>query len=173
MVLQEIRMNLLKKLLLVAIASAGAMGSAQAQTPINLGTLSPTATTRTDFLASGSFADLFNFTLNATHHMFTGSTVKFAPTGVDINQTNVTGLQFQLKDLTTNTVLFTGASLHTDLTPGDTFSMLVTGKADGPLGGGFLLSVAANPEPAEWMMLLCGFVVAGFIARRKMSLVAG
>ena len=168
-------MNLLKKLLLVVIASTGAMGSAQAQTPPdpNLGTLSPTVTTRTDFLASGSFADLFNFTVDATHHMFTGSTVKWAPTGVDINQTNVTGLQFQLKDLTTNTVLFTGDSLHTDLTPGDTFSMLVTGKADGPLGGGFLLSVAANPEPAEWMMLLCGLMVAGFIARRKIGLVAG
>jgi len=166
-------MKLLKNLLVV-IAATGVMGSAQAQVPDpNLGALTPTATTRTDFLASGSFADLFNFTVDATHHMFTGSTVKFAPTGVDINQTNVTGLQFQLKDLTTGAVLGTGASLHTDLTPGDTFSMLVTGKADGPLGGGFLLSVAANPEPAEWMMLLCGFVVAGFIARRKMSLVAG
>ena len=29
------------------------------------------------------------------------------------------------------------------------------------------------PEPADWMQLLCGLVVAGFIARRRTSLVAG
>jgi hypothetical protein len=28
------------------------------------------------------------------------------------------------------------------------------------------------PEPADWMQLLCGLVVAGFIARRRTSLVA-
>jgi hypothetical protein len=28
------------------------------------------------------------------------------------------------------------------------------------------------PEPAEWMQLLCGLVVAGFIARRRTSLLA-
>ena len=30
----------------------------------------------------------------------------------------------------------------------------------------------AMPESAEWMQLLCGLVVAGFIARRRASLVA-
>ena len=30
----------------------------------------------------------------------------------------------------------------------------------------------AMPEPAEWMQLLCGLVVAGFIARRRTSLLA-
>lgn len=37
-----------------------------------------------------------------------------------------------------------------------------------PGGSGF----PAMPEPAEWMQLLCGLVVAGFIARRRTSLVA-
>jgi hypothetical protein len=41
-------------------------------------------------------------------------------------------------------------------------------------GGQFTFSVAAhNPEPAEWMLMLCGLVVAGFIARRKIGLAAG
>jgi hypothetical protein len=30
-----------------------------------------------------------------------------------------------------------------------------------------------NPEPAEWMLLLAGLVGLGFIARRKIGLVAG
>lgn len=37
-----------------------------------------------------------------------------------------------------------------------------------PGGSGF----PAMPEPAKWMQLLCGLVVAGFIARRRTSLVA-
>jgi len=36
--------------------------------------------------------------------------------------------------------------------------------------GGF--GFPAMPEPAEWMQLLCGLVVAGFIARRRTSLLA-
>ncbi len=166
-------MKLLKDLLVV-IAATGVMGSAQAQTPPNLslGTLVPDPTIRTDFGASGtSFADLFTFSIDSTNHIFAGSTTPFAPPGV--TGTSITGLQFVLKD-SMGTVLFTGSSLtDTELTPGS-FSMLVTGKADGLSGGGFRLAVAShNPEPAEWMMLLAGLVVVGFIARRKTRLMAG
>ena len=162
-------MKLLKNLLAV-IAATGAMGSAQAQT--DLGALTPTQSIRTDFGASGtSFADLFTFSVDSTNHIFTGSTTAFAPPGV--TGTSITGLQFVLRD-SMGKELFTGASLiDTALTPGS-FSMLVTGKADGVSGGGFRLAVAShNPEPAEWMLMLCGLVVAGFIARRKIGLAAG
>jgi len=167
-------MKLLKDLLVV-IAATGVMGSAQAQTTppdLNLGTLTPTDTIRTDFGVSGtSFADLFTFSIDSTNHIFTGSTTAFAPPG--ITGTSITGLQFVLKD-SMGGVLFTGTSLtDTELSPGS-FSMLVTGKADGVSGGGFRLAVAShNPEPAEWMLMLCGLVVAGFIARRKIGLAAG
>jgi len=167
-------MKLLKDLLVV-IAATGVMGSAQAQTTppdLSLGTLVPDPTIRTDFGVSGtSFADLFTFSVDSTNRIFTGSTDPFAPPGV--TGTSITGLQFVLKD-SMGGVLFTGTSLtDTELSPGS-FSMLVTGKADGLSGGGFRLAVAShNPEPAEWMMLLAGLVVVGFIARRKIGLVAG
>src|SRR5712664_4906772 len=169
-------MKLLKSLLVgIVTVATGMMGSAQALTPtdLSLGTLTPTATIRTDFGATGtSFADLFTFTIDSANSLhFTGSTTPFAPPGV--TDTSITGLQFVLMD-SMGGVLFTGSSL-TDaaLTPGS-FSMLVTGKADGVSGGGFQLSVAShNPEPAEWMMLLTGLVVVGFMARRKTSLVTG
>jgi len=79
------------KNLLVVIAATGVMGSAQAQTPgniFNLGTLTPTVTATTDAFASGSFLDTFNFTLDATHHIVTGTT----------DSTNVGNLNFQLLD---------------------------------------------------------------------------
>ena len=37
---------------------------------------------------------------------------------------------------------------------------------------GFLFSITDVPEPADWMTLLCGFVVVAFMARRKTSVFA-
>lgn len=38
---------------------------------------------------------------------------------------------------------------------------------------GFRFPLAAMPEPTEWMQLLCGLVVAGFIARRRTNVGVG
>jgi len=155
-------MKLLKHLLVV-IAATGMMGPAQAQTPGNtfdLGTLTPTVTAPTDTFASGSFLDTFNFTLDATHHMVTGTT----------GSSNVGNLQLGLYD-STGALLYTGLNFHTDLTPGSYFTRISGDVITSP--GQFTFSVAANPEPAEWMLMLCGLVMAGFIARRKIGLVTG
>lgn len=155
-------MKLLKKLL-VAFAAAGAMGSTQAQAPDNifdLRTLSPTVMAKTDAFASGSFLDTLNFTLDATRYMVTGTR----------DSTNVSDLQLAPYD-STGTLLFTGLGEHSDLTAGDYFARISGDVVTSP--GKFTFSVAANPEPAEWMLLLCGLMVAGFIARRKMGLVPG
>ena len=42
-----------------------------------------------------------------------------------------------------------------------------TGEAGSHSGSRFLFSTADIPEPTDWMTLLCGLVVAAFIARRK------
>jgi hypothetical protein len=47
-----------------------------------------------------------------------------------------------------------------------------TVRADAALRG-FRFPLAAMPEPTEWMQLLCGLVVAGFIARRRTNVGAG
>ena len=158
-------MKLLKNLLVV-IATAGAMASAQAQTPgntFNLGTLTPTVTATTDTFASGSFLDTFNFTLDSTNHIVQGTT----------NSTNVSNLTLGLYD-SLGTLLFTGLNLNDDLTPGNYHALISGAVGTGAGNGQFTFSVAAHsPEPAEWMLMLCGLVVAGFIARRKIGLVAG
>jgi len=183
MVLQEIRMNRLKKLLVV-IASAGAMGSAQAvDTTFNLGTPSPTLKERTDVFAQTgySFADLFNFTVDANYRTVNASPVKYSPNGIGAQLGDVTDLKLELfagsdaAGASLGSVASLDGSLiglSTLLDPGD-FSYRVSGKTSGTLGGGLYFFVAAVPEPAEWMMLLCGLVVMTFMARRKTSLVTG
>jgi hypothetical protein len=149
------------KSLLVVIAATGVMGSGQAQTPgntFNLATLSPTVQATTDTFASGSFLDTFNFTVDSTNHIVAGTT----------DSSGVSNLKLELFN-SQGTSLFTGLNLNADLTPGNFFAQVsgnvVTNR------GTFTLSLAAhNPEPAEWMLMLCGLVVAGFIARRKIGL---
>ncbi len=173
-------MKLLKNLLVV-IAATGMAGSGHALAQVSLGTLDPTVQTRTDLFGAGSFMDVFNFTVGATNQTVTSSTATLAPDGT-ASLTAVTGLKYDLfsgfsalgTPLSTD-ILPVGSGqldLSALLTPGD-FSARISGTA-GPLGGGFRFSIAAhNPEPAEWMMLLAGLVVVGFMARRKTSLVAG
>lgn len=171
-------MNLLKKLLLV-IATTGMMGSVQAQ--IDLGILSPTVQERTGFFTSGSFADIFNFSIGAEHQGFLGSSVGLATDGTptigtigDLTLTlfagsNATGpIQGSVTSANGSLIDLSGALVQGD------YSARVSGLiADGALGGGYRLSVSAAPEPAGWMLLLAGLVVVAFIARRKTSLVAG
>lgn len=155
-------MKLLKDVLVV-IAATGAMGSVQAQTPGNifdLGTLTPSTVVKTDAFASGSFLDTFNFTVDASNHIVTGS----------LESINVANLQLALYD-SAGTLLFTGVNLNANLTPG-AFAAQVSGDVVSSPGT-FTFSVAANPEPEEWMLLLSGLLLAGFVARRKIGLAAG
>jgi len=46
-------------------------------------------------------------------------------------------------------------------------SSRASGTGDGRQVGGYLVSVAAVPEPSGGAMLLCGLAVLAFIARRK------
>lgn len=53
------------------------------------------------------------------------------------------------------------------------YSAQVSGMADGRLDGELHFSIAAIPEPAEWMKLPLGLLVVAFMARRKTSPIAG
>src|SRR5438067_13267365 len=68
------KMNLLRNVLVV-IAATGAIGSAQAQNTFDLGTLDPTVKTRTDIFGAVAFADIFNFTVDASNSTVSSSTI--------------------------------------------------------------------------------------------------
>lgn len=175
-------MNPLRQLL-VLIAASAMIGSAHAQTAgqtFDLGTLSSNTQLTTDFFAGTSFADIFNFTIGGSGHTLVTSVVGVSPDGTPTVGT-VSGLTLELfaGSGATGSALDTRLSLDgslidlaTVLAGGD-YSARISGVADGGLGGGFQFAIAAMPEPAEWMMLLAGLLVVGFMTRRKTSLVAG
>ena len=177
-------MNLLRRMValsaVLAITMTGAVRAQTAGEPVNLGTLSPDTQVVTDLSTELSFVDIFNFTVGGTNHTILASAVGIAPDG-----TPTAGV---ISDLTLDLYAGSGATgsalqthlsvdgslidLATVLASGD-YSARISGTANGEVGGGFQFAIAAVPEPAEWMMLLAGLVVVGFMARRKSSLVTG
>lgn len=145
---------------LVVIAAAGAMGSVQAQIPgevLDLGTLSPTVTTKTKTYASGSFLDTFNFTISAINRYYTG----------DTESTNISNLKVDLYN-SEGRLLHSGLKVQTQLDPGDFYAKISGNVVSDP--GTFAFSVSATPEPAEWMLMLLGLLVLGYFARHKIGL---
>lgn len=163
---------------LIAAFAMTMIGSVQAQT--NLGTLSPETQVQTDFFAVASFADIFNFTVGATNHTVLASVVGLASDGTPtVGAISNLTLDLYAGSGAAGSALETRLSadgslidLATVLASGD-YSARISGLVGGEVGGGFQFSIAAVPEPAEWMMLLAGLVVVGFMARRKTSLVTG
>lgn len=170
-------MNLLRHAVALIAAFAMTMtGSAQAQT--NLGTLSSNTQVQTGFFTDSSFADIFNFTVGGGSHTVLASAVGIAPDGTPtLGIVNGLTLELFAGSGATGSALETRSSLDGSLidlgrvlAAGD-FSTRLSGLVNG--SGGFQFSIAAMPEPAEWMMLLAGLVVVAFMARRKTSLVTG
>lgn len=161
---------------LVAVAATAVMGSAQAQ--LNLGTLSPTIQTQSFFSASGgSFADIYNFTIGTGYQTLSTSAVSYSPTGTGIvsdltltlyGGSNGTGSALATVSSSNGSLIDYSNLLATGL-----FSVKVSGLANTQVGGGYNFSIAATPEPAEWMMLLAGLVAVTFMARRKTIPVTG
>ena len=164
------------KFLVVAAATA-VMGSAQALTP-DLGILSPTIQTQSGFFASGgSFADIYNFTIGAGYQTLSTSAVSYSPTGTGIvsdltltlyGGSNGTGSALATVSSSNGSLIDYSNLLATGL-----FSVKVSGLANTQVGGGYNFSIAATPEPAEWMMMLAGLVAVTFMARRKTIPVTG
>jgi len=181
---------------IAVIAAIAIIGSAQAQTAgqtFDLGTVTatssptyPTPAVQQFYDASGiagavTFADIVNFTIGPDHDFraWLGGYIRPDVPYWAAHVSNMTATLYDGADGTGSALATTSFSwggyqgqIGNVLADG-VHSLRVSGTADGAAGGGFTLSVAANPEPAEWMLLLCGLVVAGFIARRKIGLAAG
>jgi hypothetical protein len=164
-------MNLTRNLL-VAVAATGVIGSAQAAAPVYLGTLTPAVLLGTGTYATATtFTDIFNFTVGAKYQTVLASAI-----GTSAPLTSVSNLMLTIYSSDRSVVGRVSSSngslidLSGFLLAGS-YSAEVSGLANGSLGGGYRFSVSATPEPAEWMLLMCGLMVAGFIARQKMNLV--
>lgn len=178
-------MSLLKKLAVMAAASVGWMGVVQAAT-YDAGTVTPSVYQQADFYSTStsslSFEEVFNFTVGTEYGTVLTSAASYSPDGISAEQTHVSNLTLSIfagSDATGPIVAEWSSSNgslidQSGVLAAGNYSARISGTADGTLGGGYQFSIAAVPEPAEWMMLLAGLAVLGFIARRKTAgLMAG
>ena len=177
-------MNFLNKLSLAIAAMAVITGSAFARTAdqnSNPGTPSPDVSESNAAFSESrllSFADILDLGVGADHQMAAVVVdAARAPAESLIQSAGVYDLLLALSDGpdATGSVFGADSSPHGSvmdlpnlLVPG-AHAAPVPGTTDKPTGDGFLFSVAAIPEPGDWMTLLCGFVVVAFMARRKTS----
>ena len=141
----------MKKTLLTVIGVALAIGFAPA------GAVDPT--NRPDTL-----------TPTVLQQTFVASAVGFATQGTSVGAAHAANLQ--LPSGVNGTASFLNDSqiaLSMVPAPGGSggSSLRSSGTPDAQQGGGYLVSVAAEPEPSGGAMLLCGLAVLAFIARRK------
>lgn len=166
-------MSLLKRSLAVALAASAAwIGSAHATTTYDAGILSPSVYQEAEFYSTGgvSFADVCNFTVGTEYDTVLVQGISYSPDGVSGGHvSNLTLSLFDAEGAQVGTWTSTDGSLidQSGVLAAGSYSLQISGLADGAAGGGYQFSVAAVPEPAEWMMLLAGLAVLGFIARRK------
>ena len=181
-------MNLLK--LLVVIVSMGPMGTARAalaDQTFSPGALPPTADVRTAAYSASSismpysFMDTSNFTVGASNRTAIAGAVGYVPEGTTAELMHVSYPTLSLFSGSNAGSSVLGAISSSNGSPIKVPAVLVSrdhsarvsGTAGGLLGAGFPISSSALPEPDDWMTLLCGLVVVGFMARRKTDLPAG
>ena len=186
-------MNLLNKLLLAIAAMAVVSGFALAKTidqnSNNPGTPSPDVPDSHPAFSESkphSLADILDLRVGADHQMV-AVVVDAASRAPSASLVQVAGVDDELVLALSHRPDATGSVFGAGSSPDGKVMELPTvlvvpgahaGRAQGTtdrqqqMDGGFLFSVAAIPEPADWMTLLCGFVVVAFMARRKTSAVA-
>lgn len=174
-------MNSLKKLLVVVIASMGLAGSAVAVQHVrDLDTVAAAVAGQADAIDASSASILpasmngYGSPAEANYRMASVAPVKYTPADAGAWSARAA-----------NSGVRPQASANTG-----GMKLEVAGPADGVRNGMLAVSNAggvaapqvaradatprvsrlpAMPEPTEWMQLLCGLVVAGFIARRRTS----
>ena len=154
-------MNRLFNRLLLLVVWAVSMGPAQALDP---GSGTELAVFQTGLAAipsvsvpsvsnRNSFADLFSFTVGAQNPL---------PAAGLVSPVSVAGGDVTLADLLRS--ISDPPATETRAAP-----VVAVVAADGRRDGSGMAWMAAIPEPAPWMLLLCGLVTMGFMARRRLS----
>lgn len=164
---------------LLALALAGAMGSAAAVGPSDLGNLSGlTVSIGNSFAAGAAFSDEYIFdimpesatvgtavTINLDIPQFPGQEFAiedFAMAFKDsLNNTIVSDFQTSLTDYTLSVFANLPAALD--------YKFVVTGNVTGTLGGSYggVLQAVPVPEAKSYAMMLAGMGLVGFMVSRR------
>ena len=161
---------------LAVLAVGLGLGAAEAQaTTYNIGDLTGSAYANVFTFANGAaIDDTFNFTLGSSSS-FTGilSSITLSNfVGISNFMLSLTGpgglnMSFSPSSTASGPVIFTG---DLSLPAGGIYAANLTGVATGTSGGiysAILAAVPAVPEPSEWMMMVAGLALVGFMAKRR------
>ena len=181
----ESAMGPLFRKLLMLLTCTGVIGSANGLgNPQSPGSVPPTVIRAafhpaTSDSTNHSFAEPFNFTINAHRQWLTANAVNLLPAD-ESGSVNLMHGGYLV------------ARLYSSAEAGGSMSNAATWKrrtlfhaldtqaarispapmsktANGQVDGGSWFSITAVPDPADWMVLLCGVVAAGFIARLRLG----
>ena len=176
-----------KKYAIAAAVSIGCVFGAHAAstTVTDLGLVTGTTTKGTN-TTSGSFEDLFNFTVGPNANTLLISTAgTFANYGVSLSSlalylgtystiSGLTGLTPiassstpVYSDLGNGIVVDTIATKTFSLSPSATYTLAINGTSMGDSRYTAIVQLAPVPEPETYAMLLAGLGIMGFVARRK------
>ncbi len=176
-------MKLLNNKWLLAIAAMTLTGSALAKTAdANVAAFSHDLSDSYAFFSESSvhsFTDILDLGFGADKRTPTlvADAASRAPTESPAQSAGIYDLLLALSDEPEATEAVLSADASADGTVVDLPALLIPdayaarlpGTSDRQASDGVLFSVAAIPQPGDWMTLLCGFVVMAFIARRKTS----
>ncbi|QEL65373.1 hypothetical protein OTERR_18970 [Oryzomicrobium terrae] len=170
-----------KKLVLAGIISAACTTAAFAATGQTYTTsVSPGSPIVYNFNhagESGSFFDTLNFNLTGTGIAASAVSIQLGNGGSIFGISNLTGTLWDnfhpLGNFTYGTFPGNNGTFTFNLPGSGQYHIDFTGDITGAAGGSYLVSVAAVPEPAEWLMMLGGLGMLGVVARRRLRLNSG
>jgi hypothetical protein len=154
------------------VMGAGLAGPVHA-TVYNIGDLSalPIYVNTSPLFANGtSFSDTYNFMIPSI-----GSFSSIA-SSLEFGVLHISNFRLSLAGPSLNATFLPDAAqfIKTGILflAGGNYSATVTGLASGAAGGLYNIQMAAAvPEPSEWMMMLAGLILVGFMVKRRSDLI--
>jgi len=162
-------------LAVAAFAFGLTAGNATAADYVIPGTIGTSPTVMTNFVGAGSFLDNIQFTLGAIGAIGSGGT----PINLSIGPLSILNMAFTGGSIYAGSIASPGAmvgsftnsggvlSFSGLLAPYGTYFASLAGTASGAYGGSYAFTIAAVPEPGQWLMFLAGIAMLGAMVHRR------
>lgn len=156
------------RMLAAAALAVGLYAAPAAAATYTVGPLSASPYVHSAVLPAGSFLDVYNFSVTSPAQVG-ASAVSLDLLLQSIDLLHIGNLSLSLYD-GSNALLGTwgGSPVNLDTLLGaGNYRVDVSGNADGLSGGAYLFSIAAIPEPEQWMLFAAGLGLLGAMVVRR------